>query len=132
MNESEEILRLRRSVQALALPAIQQVTLYPDFVCVADELALAFEEAVRRLGGLERLSFVGSEAVRAVDEQLERMSGQEHAELWTDEALERSPEWETLRGIAQAALTALGWPLEIPAPSGDVYVGPPEEEGKKP
>ncbi len=37
------MLRLKHSLQALAMPAEVQLTLFPDFVCKADELALDFD-----------------------------------------------------------------------------------------
>jgi hypothetical protein len=39
--------RLQFFVQAVARPAREEVTLFPDFVCKADELALEFEEHSR-------------------------------------------------------------------------------------
>ncbi len=36
--------RLKHSLQALAMPAEVQLSLYPDFVCKADELALDFDQ----------------------------------------------------------------------------------------
>ena len=39
--------RLQWSLQALARPASEQLSLYPDFVCPGDELALEFDEHYR-------------------------------------------------------------------------------------
>lgn len=47
------------------------------------------------------------ERVRLLDQKLDLMSGQEHAELWEAEAL-HAPEWAEVRRLAADALDALG------------------------
>jgi hypothetical protein len=73
-----------------------------------DELALEFDVEFARVSGL--VADVGSSsaavALLALDEQLARMSGPEHAELWMPEAL-AGDEWATVRELAGAALREL-------------------------
>jgi hypothetical protein len=40
------------------------------------------------------------------------MSGEDNAQLWTDEALRSRPEWEEVRRRARNALGLFGWPVE--------------------
>lgn len=47
-------------------------------------------------------------ALAAIDQQLDLMSGQVNARLWTDEALRSAPEWDTVRGLARTALALFG------------------------
>lgn len=124
--------RLMWALQALAMPANVQVTLYPDFVRKTDELALEFEEHFE--GFLSTLAgeLTGQRwgALKAVDDKLNAMSreGPKFSEaLWEDDALESSQEWATLRNLAGEALTELGWPIESPPQDprdrGSIYVG---------
>ena len=43
----DAVAELRRCVQALAQPTAVQVSLFPDFAAVGDELALQFDDALR-------------------------------------------------------------------------------------
>jgi hypothetical protein len=46
-------------------------------------------------------------AVAAVDSQLSRMSGAQHSDMWTIEALRDAPDWAELRQLAHDALRRL-------------------------
>lgn len=144
MSTNEKMMRLKWSIQALAAPAGKQIQLFPKFVCVADELAIDFEEALRAVSKVEpsgadkeeedevsqlaqELSFMQREAIDAVDKQLEKMSGPEHAEMWTDDALYNSIEWARVRHLAALALKSIGWASELPPQGRAIYVGPPDD-----
>jgi hypothetical protein len=117
--------RLQWSVRALAQPMTIQRTLFPEFVCLADELALDFEES---LGGVRNepatLPPDVMEAILRLDEQLERMSGPQNADLWTDDALRRSPEWGTVRSLAAQAVRLANWAASPPGPNPQLFIGP--------
>ena len=117
--------RLEWSVRALAQPSKVQIGLFPDFACIADELALVFEESLRGAEAIGLpLSDLVSEALRKLDGQLERMSGPQNATFWTDEALTSSEEWARVRALAIDAAQLAGWPLSPPEQNPQVYVGP--------
>lgn len=116
------------AVQALALPADQQVLLYPDFADVTDELALEHEETQAdflRLPSSSVLTMQQLSAIRALDAQMEQMShSEDRANLWTLNALMNRAEWEDVRLCARAVLDALGWAATIPPMyRGSEYVG---------
>ena len=118
--------QFRWSLQALASNAETQRSLFPDFVCKAEELALDFDhwsEVVVSACGL-KFADDQAEAVRAVDRRLMAMSlgGAEFdEELWTDEALGGRPQWDELRSLAGAALASFGWPMETPPRGRSLY-----------
>src|ERR1700754_1824521 len=93
---ADDMQRFEWCVRALAQDAETQRALYPDFACVADELALEFDEYLRAieddLGALP-----ASELIRALDDKLTAMSGPAHADLWTEEALSAAVEWADVR-----------------------------------
>lgn len=129
MNDSElkaeATRRFMWAVQALALPALQQRQLFPQFAEVADELALDYEEAWRTYSTvLEPLTSPAQQAsVAALTELLQAMSGSQR--LWTDEALETAAEWGRVRELAGGVLQAMAWPHEAPPADRAIYVGPP-------
>lgn len=117
--------RLEWSVRALAQPGDVQACLFPAFTCVADELALVFEESLRGAESIGlTLADVVLEALRKLDGQLERMSAPQNAAFWADEALTSSEEWARVRALALDVAQLAGWPLSPPEPNPQVYVGP--------
>ena len=69
-----------------------------------DELALELDDA--RLG----ITLDDGEARRLLerlDTQLEQMSGEQNARLWTIDALKMAPEWIEVRRLANQVLLAL-------------------------
>jgi hypothetical protein len=115
--------RLMHAVQALAHPADVQLTLFPSFVCKADELALDFGffwDCAKSNDG-ERLTAEQTGILDEIDSQLDSMSGAQDAELWTNDALLENPLWGRTRELAKAALVAFNWPYEVP-PNENVYI----------
>lgn len=118
--------RLERAVWALSLEPQAQVQLFPDFVCVADELALEFEESLQGALSTDLVSDPTTrEAIADLDQHLERMSGEGNGHLWTSSALARRPEWEIVRNLARRARRAAGWLSDFSGPEDSIYVGPP-------
>lgn len=115
---------LRRCVQALAQPSEVQRQLYPDFVCVGDELALGFDDACRAFRSASpQLSESQAGALAALDELLDDLSAPDRADFWLDpERLASDPAWARVRAAARAVLVAFGWPEEVPQKNGATYV----------
>ena len=115
--------QLQRAVLALAQPADVQLSLFPDFVCKADELALDFEDGLYELVGHEKeLTVEQKAAVDALDGIITRMSGKQNASFWTEEALRTDPTWDEIRSAAKATVASFGWELRRPPPSGAIYI----------
>ncbi len=98
----------RWSLQALAMDTDVQRSLFPDFVCKADELALDyghwFEVARSRFAS----DFTNGQlhALHVINLRLEAMSrlGPEFdAGLWTEAALGSRLEWAELRSLSRCA-----------------------------
>ena len=109
--------RLRAALQALAQPASSQASLFPDFVVVADELALEFDDWFRVATTPElvpELTQPQCAALRAIDEQFARMS--DDRDVWSEEALAGHRDWDEVRSLARQALAEFGWQPELPAP----------------
>ena len=116
--------RLRHSLQALAMPADVQLSLFPDFVCKADELALDFDHW--RLCVVTNDDFKLTDQQQALlatlDEQVAAMSEAEHSPLWTEEALRTRPEWANVRRLATETLVAFAWDVDTPPSYGHEYI----------
>lgn len=113
--------KLQRAILALVQPAEVQLSLFPDFVSKADELALNFEDGLYELVGHEdEITAEQSTAIDALDEVISSMSGP--TGLWTEEALATHPTWERVRDLAKAVAAAFEWKLRIPPHSGAIYI----------
>src|SRR5579884_3193304 len=111
------LLRLKHSLQALAMPASVQVYLETDEVgLVVDDVAIDFDNWHRCVvgHGANRVTDEQRALLAGIDRLLGAMSGAENTELWTEEALSTAPEWATIRELATRALTAFGWEIAAP------------------
>jgi hypothetical protein len=119
--------RLQWSLQALACEAEVQLSLYPDFACKVDELALDYDNwrkaAVGNFG--DEFSSESLRLLAAIDEKLSTMSKGGVTfdnDLWTPRGLKQSSHWRELRDMARASLETLGWPATNPGKSPNTYV----------
>lgn len=72
-----------------------------------DELALAFEDSFWTVNeGFNRnlMSRDELDALNKLNGCLDRMSGEDHAELWTPESLRNRDEWSEVRRLATKAI----------------------------
>lgn len=110
--EIEELIlfydRLIENVKQITLTASEQIDKLKGFA-VADEIASDFSDIAKpyaiKLFENEWLSDEQLNIVNKIDEQLEQMSG--NKELWTDEALTKSIEWQQCRELARELLKLL-------------------------
>jgi hypothetical protein len=109
---------LRHSLQLLASPAQAQLSHFPaGWVVLTDELVLDFDAWGARIASYWKLSQEQMARLTELDQFLTKMSDPSQRDFWSDEALSSDPRWEEVRTLAQAALLACGWPMEIPPPA---------------
>ena len=118
------LVRLKHSLQALAMPADAQLALFPDFACKVEELALDFDHWGECALGNDRgeLTEEQKSLLRKLDATFDQMSSGQNQKLWAENALRNSPEWQGVREIAKAALAAFGWDAERPPSYEQEYV----------
>ncbi|MEI1279640.1 hypothetical protein V6Z05_15025 [Leptospira venezuelensis] len=112
---------LKYALQALAQSAETQSRLFPDFVCIADELALDFDNAYQAVKS-DLDNTLNKEQIKLLEEInsiLDQNSGDISAQHSTSEALISDPMWMILRVRALATLESFNW-HDIPPPS-DFY-----------
>jgi hypothetical protein len=118
------VAELRRCVQALAQPAAVQISLFPDFAVVGDELALQFDDALQAYRASEPEGAdrkLGS--LKTLDDYLAKVSGPGDERFWQDRAaLASDLRWQRVRELARAVLGAFAWPDEPPPRDGATYV----------
>jgi hypothetical protein len=116
--------RLNWSVLALAQSADIQKRLFPDFVLVADELALSWEDALQELNsGGANINFYQKEKIEALDKLICAISGPNNLKFWIDDALSEFSEWDEIRSAAAEVARSFGWPVLPPPPSQAIYIG---------
>lgn len=115
--------QLQRAVIALAQPADIQLSLFPDFVCKADELALDFEDGLyEMIGQEEQFSDEQRAAIDALDKLISSNSGERHASFWTEAAVREHPIWDEIRAAAKATASAFDWSLHSVSSTSVVYI----------
>ena len=112
------------SVQALSQPAEIQAALFPEFVCVADELAEDFAHWMRCALSYGRLEASERQraAITALDRLLEYMTERSSEGHWSMDDLANDPLWKEVRHLARNVLDAFRWPPDIPPQRRSVYV----------
>ena len=113
---------LKWSLQALALPAEAQRSLFPPFAVTADELALDFDHWYAT--ALHQHEFTAHQlsALASVAGILSGMNRAADVSLWADTALAENPQWQELREAAGKVLEAFGWERGKPPSDRAVFV----------
>lgn len=109
VEDSAAVRRLRAAVELLAMPG--DSALARAGVGRPDALAVEFDEAYTVF--VSSLSALPDEAqlaaLQRLDQQLQIMSDPDLRSKWTAEAMKTDGDWEDLRALARAALTAFSW-----------------------
>lgn len=106
--------RLKWCLQALAAPAEDQLRLYPDFVCKADELGDDFYNWCLYLRSKVELSEEQRASLDTLEDVIKLMSRRGNDSLWSGRALGKSARWTEVRLLARQSLELFGWPAEVP------------------
>ena len=109
------MIQLERSVRVAALPAYRQIESFPPNVDIPFEIADDFDNWCRwALAGVDAPQLTNEQrsALIGLNKRLDEMSGQEHEELWTEDALRCRPEWDEVRDEARKILDLFGWAIE--------------------
>ena len=105
----------------LASGAAIQIGLFPDGVCIGDELVSDLDvniEAIRH-----RLSPKQRAATQRLDDYVDRLSGPHNEVFWCDpEPLHEDSRWEEIRKLAWKVIEAMGWSYEVHKSDGTIYV----------
>jgi hypothetical protein len=102
------------SLQMLAAAPSTQIAYVRNNGFHQDELALELDGVLEAFLGNCPPSKGASFALRALDRQLDKMSGERNAALWTDRALRDAEEWMTVRRLATRSLQELHEGLASP------------------
>jgi hypothetical protein len=114
--------RLIETLHLLANPPDVQRVALPDYVAVAEELALIFSDELATVKHILR-PLVGDsvyEQLLALESFFDRMSNR--PEYWSVQALYDASEWATVRGAAKDILSQLGEHVRSPILNWITYV----------
>jgi hypothetical protein len=101
--------QLQRAVIALAQPADIQLSLFPDFVRKADELALDFEDGLYEMVGHEgQFSEQQRGTIDVLNALISSKMGEQHAAFWNETAVRDHPLWDTNSGQRRRCHVRLG------------------------
>jgi len=113
--------RIEWITRAFAQSSIVQKSLFPDFVNVADELAVEWEIALEETNS-DMLSDKQKSSIKELEDYLLSISGSENIQHWNDHALCYSDEWNQMRELAKIILDAMGWGNEVPPECNALYI----------
>lgn len=98
-----------------------QMSLFPDFVNVADQLAVEWEIALDDIS-YELLSIEQSSAIKEFDDYMLSISGPDNVRYWNNEALSSSIEWEKMRVLARKVVGSMEWSETPPPNDNAIYI----------
>ncbi|MCG7368708.1 hypothetical protein MHZ90_21700 [Pantoea sp. ACRSH] len=113
--------RIEWITRAFAQSSTVQESLFPDFVNVADELAVEWELALEDINE-DLLSNEQRLSIKALDDYMLSISGPDNIQFWNNDALYNSSEWNYMRVLAGNILTAMGWDDKPPSKSSAIYI----------
>lgn len=117
--------KIKWITQAIAQPCEVQKSLFPDFVNVADNLAVEWEMALDELNDpLVASSFTSEQklAIKQLDDYMLSISGAPNIQYWNNDALCQCAEWKNMREMAMAILLIMGWEITVPAKPVALYI----------
>ena len=117
--------KLKWITQVIALPYETQKSLFPDFVNVADEIAIEWEMALDELNDSNVASFITFQQralINKLDDYILSISGSNNIQYWNNDALCKSPEWQKMREMAMDILSIMKWEKIIPPKSDAIYI----------
>jgi hypothetical protein len=114
---------------------VDQLTLFPELVVKADELAFDFSHWAEMVRDhyVDELSEGQAGSLAAIEQKFATMARDQaefDAELWTEAALRSSAHWEDVRRLAASALDAFAWPIENPPRASGERATLPVERGR--
>ena len=107
--------------RAFMQPSDTQMRIFPDFVNVADQLAVEWEIALDDIN-YELLSIEQSSMIKEFDDYMLSISGPSNVRFWDNEALSSSTEWENMRILARKIVVSMGWLETPPLNDNAIYI----------
>jgi hypothetical protein len=127
-DEDGVLANLRFTLQLLAASGQEQRdhVLPPLHGDITGDMAEDYDLWSRSVPAYWALSPQQTQALRAISAFFDTHEYAEHPTFWEDEALVSDERWEQVRQLAQAALAACGWPVEVPPRQKYVWREPVE------
>lgn len=113
--------KIKWITQSFAQPYEVQKKLFPEFVNVADQLAVEWEVALDETNDAQ-LTDAQKQAIKTLDDYMLSISGPANLQYWNDNALSYSDEWNKTRVLAKIILDVMGWDNVVPPESNAIYI----------
>jgi len=114
--------QLKWSLQAMACDSETQISLFPDFVVVADEIITDFDHW-RTVASRYKSEFSQAqiESLHQVDLVIDEINRSQE-DLWENDSLATHELWGRLRIAGANALKEFHWTLEVPSTSRSIFL----------
>ena len=114
--------KIKWVTQVFAQNSEVQKSLFPEFVNVADELAVEWEIALDELKENSEFTEEQRLAIKMLDDYMLSISGPANIQYWNNDALCHSTEWRNMRKLAKNILNIMGWDFITPQKSDAIYI----------
>lgn len=125
-------LKIVEALQIIAAPYDKQIAIFPTYVCVPDEIALTFEDAMLHVGELQQEGLIEQVQIEKLKELARKFDSLVGENEWSLSALKDTKKWKCIRKKAKILLSLLEEKWSIPKKVEDVqFIRANEEMIKK-
>ena len=123
MNKEAVFSQLKWSLQAMASDSETQISLFPDFIVVSDEIITDFDHWKRATESRYKseLSPEQIESLHHVNTVIEEITRSQE-DIWGNDSLTSHELWDELRMAGTNALKKFHWKLEIPSTNRSIFL----------
>jgi hypothetical protein len=123
MDKEAVFSQLKWSLQAMACDGETQISLFPDFVVVSDEIVNDFHHWRQTVESNYKSEFSSGqiESLRKIDDTIDKITKGDE-EIWDNESLRTHGLWEELRRLGGNALSEFKWDKEVPPTNRSTFV----------
>ncbi|ACX86276.1 hypothetical protein F6Q07_22855 [Pectobacterium parmentieri] len=114
--------KIKWITQVFAQDSEVQKSLFPNFVNVADELAVEWEIALDEVNENAELTEEQRLVIKVLDDYMLSISGPANIQYWNNDALCHSSEWCNMRKMAKNILDIMKWDCIVPPKSDAIYI----------
>lgn len=123
MDREAVFTQLKWSLQAMASDSEIQISLFPDFVVVSDEIINDFDHWRLTVESRHKSEFSSGEieSLREIDITIDKITKVDE-EIWDNDSLRTHVLWEELRRLGSKALSEFNWDKEVPPTNRSTFV----------
>jgi hypothetical protein len=123
MDREAVFIQLKWALQAMACDGDTQISLFPDFVVVSDEIVNDFDHWRQTVESRYQSEFTSGQidSLKGIDNIIDKITKGDE-EIWDNESLKTHGLWEELRRLGSNALSEFNWDKQVPPTNRSTFV----------